>query len=452
MRVPVRYFLSLAAAASLAGCEPDFSDEAPVQSAGSLDLSRYVAIGDDFTAGVANRSLSRAGQEYSFPNLLARQFRLLGGGEFVQPLLGPDERTGGFVLTGFTGQNQALLGMGPVTFLDSVRLNAGSPCSELQYQFPRWSDAGRIPNNLGIPNLKLSQLNIAGLGNEVNQGTSGYNAFYERILPLNSDRTYFSLIRAARPTFVTVSFGMGDLMTFIQSGGSCGSPLPSGSTLTAPLGRLADSLIAIPSLRGAFLGLPFASNLPLLSTTISSLNKKLGRTDTTSMFVLNSTGAVTRTVYNDVILLPMVSRIGRMENATGQPATAPFGLDPANPLRDQDVVSDRNISDLNGRINANNSINTVLKQKAAASGGRFIYLDLGTFYLNLAKGAYINGVSYNSDPVTGGVYNYDGYTFSPRGNALLANAIIDLLADSDKSFGVKVPLLDVNQFPATPLP
>src|ERR1051325_5578705 len=77
--------IAAAAELSLAGCKPHM--DAPVASAGNLDFSRYVAVGNSLTAGYSDGSLYRSGQERSYPAILAAQFAMVGGGEFRQPLL-----------------------------------------------------------------------------------------------------------------------------------------------------------------------------------------------------------------------------------------------------------------------------------------------------------------------------------------------------------------------------
>ena len=46
------------------------SQDTPTPST-NFDVSRYVAVGDSYTAGLSNGGLTRASQDYSFPNLLA---------------------------------------------------------------------------------------------------------------------------------------------------------------------------------------------------------------------------------------------------------------------------------------------------------------------------------------------------------------------------------------------
>jgi lysophospholipase L1-like esterase len=64
-------------AAGFASCEPEFENEVNANyTSGDADFSTYVAVGNSLTAGYMDGTVSRVGQTYSFPNLLAQKFAL----------------------------------------------------------------------------------------------------------------------------------------------------------------------------------------------------------------------------------------------------------------------------------------------------------------------------------------------------------------------------------------
>src|SRR3954470_17725500 len=70
---------------------------------GSANFTNYLAIGDNYTAGYSDNSLTVTGQLNSYPERLFEQFLLVGAqGPFVQPLLNSDH--------GFPGPKK-ILGM-----------------------------------------------------------------------------------------------------------------------------------------------------------------------------------------------------------------------------------------------------------------------------------------------------------------------------------------------------
>ncbi len=92
----------------LTACEEDspiVKDEpTPIEyTAGSADFTKYVAVGNSLTAGFSDNALFRDGQEASFPNMLAANFALVGGGEFTIPYMA--DNLGGATIGGENDAN-----------------------------------------------------------------------------------------------------------------------------------------------------------------------------------------------------------------------------------------------------------------------------------------------------------------------------------------------------------
>lgn len=447
----MRFRLFLVLAAGLASCEPA-TDDVPAPVASSLDFSRYVAVGDDYTAGVANGALTAQSQAYSFPNLLAQQLKRVGGGEFVQPLAAEGERFGaGLRLFNLTDRNLPLLEAVPSTFVAADTLNSGTACAELRYQFPRWGGAGTaLPNNLGVPGLRVQDISKSGVGNAANRMAADYNPYLERLLPANDDRTYVQVVKAARPTFFTLWMGMSDIATYLRSGGTCGATV-TAAQLQSKVFPLIDSLLATGA-SGVIGTLPVPnSGLAISRLTQTRLNQRLGRPDTFPIFIVEN-GVATRMLGKDAVLLPVAGRVGRNETATGQPAAAPLGS-ADNPLRDEDVLTEGELRLLGVAIsNFNTALINTYNRKNAAVRTSVVGLDDFFFKIN-SNGVLIDGVLYTGDPVTGGFFGYDGISLTPRGNALVVNRIIEVLNKSTASagFDTHIPGLDANNYPAMPL-
>ncbi len=72
---------------------------APVNyTSGTADFSNYVAVGNSITAGYSDNALFIDGQTNSFPNMLAGNFALAGGGAFTTPFMA--DNLGGATLGG----------------------------------------------------------------------------------------------------------------------------------------------------------------------------------------------------------------------------------------------------------------------------------------------------------------------------------------------------------------
>lgn len=69
-------------------CKPELDSFEP--TAGNADFSKYVALGNSLTSGYRDGDLIKSAQEVSYPNIIAGQLKLVGGGEFTQPLMYDD--------------------------------------------------------------------------------------------------------------------------------------------------------------------------------------------------------------------------------------------------------------------------------------------------------------------------------------------------------------------------
>src|ERR1700752_3558744 len=66
-------------------CKPNI--KTPAANKGQVDATRFVTVGNSITSGFADGALYAEGQQNSFANLLANQLKLIGGGNFTQPLM-----------------------------------------------------------------------------------------------------------------------------------------------------------------------------------------------------------------------------------------------------------------------------------------------------------------------------------------------------------------------------
>ena len=159
MKNIIKLFIGLVAI-GFVSCDADF--ENPVTdngfyTSGTADLSKYVAVGNSLTAGYADGALYITGQNNSYPNIMAEQFALAGGGEFTQPLM--DDNTGGLLLGGAQiTANRFVLAVDANGNPGPVRL-VGMPTTDVAT-----SVAGPY-NNMGVPGAKSFHLSAPGYGN-----------------------------------------------------------------------------------------------------------------------------------------------------------------------------------------------------------------------------------------------------------------------------------------------
>src|ERR1041385_3327516 len=85
--------------------QPTTTPVTPVTpSKGNADFTKFVAIGNSLAAGYQAGALFTAGQDNSFPAMMATQFKLVGGGDFNQPTInsvnGYSGNVGGVLMLG----------------------------------------------------------------------------------------------------------------------------------------------------------------------------------------------------------------------------------------------------------------------------------------------------------------------------------------------------------------
>lgn len=207
-------------AAGFVSCEPEFENDVNADySAGDADFTTYVAVGNSLTAGFMDGTVSRVGQTYSFPNLLAQKFALVGGGEFTQPSYADDvNNLGGLMLGGmpiefFTGDNE---------FKTRLVIDAsqGRPENIVGTSTIEVSNINEGPyNNMGVPGAKSFHLGFPNYGNIAGVAIGASNPYFVRMAS-NPSATVLSDAMAKNPTFFTNWIGGNDVLSYATGGGA----------------------------------------------------------------------------------------------------------------------------------------------------------------------------------------------------------------------------------------
>ena len=207
----------------LTACEAELDnpiEDGGVYTSGSVDFSNYVAVGNSLTSGYADGALYITGQQNSFPNILAGQFALVGGGEFTQPLV--DDNLGGLLLGAGNQitENRFVLNATPITIevngvekdtfeLGPVRLS-GTPTTDITNIL-----SGPF-NNMGVPGAKSFHLVAPGYGNIANLPAA--NPYFVRFAS-SPNATVIADAVAQSPSFFSLWIGNNDILSYATSGG-----------------------------------------------------------------------------------------------------------------------------------------------------------------------------------------------------------------------------------------
>ncbi|MEX0361773.1 MAG: G-D-S-L family lipolytic protein, partial [Allomuricauda sp.] len=211
------YALLLPVLGLMVACEND--DEAaivtpdpdPIEyTSGSANFANYVAVGNSLTAGFSDNALFESGQAASFPNMLATQFALAGGGNFNIPFMADD--LGGATLGGnpILGNRLILLftpdGPAPTP-------KSGTGTTEISTKL-----SGSF-NNMGVPGSKSYELLAPGYGSVTGVGLGTANPYFARFSS-GEDATVIGDAVAQAPTFFTLWTGANDILLYATNGGS----------------------------------------------------------------------------------------------------------------------------------------------------------------------------------------------------------------------------------------
>ena len=447
--------LGMASGLLLTACAPGQDTPTP---ATVIDASRYVAVGDSYTAGLSNGGLTHASQDYSFPNQLAQQFsRANASATFSQPYLDG------------SGSGYLMLVDLPATGLPRVRRVAGqavlrtviSPAAcggpDTVRLLARSATAGTLPQNLGVPGLQLIQIETTGLGNAANATPGGaFNPYFERLLPAADSRTYLQAVTtgSASATFFTYFLGLDNLLPYLRSGGECG--LPNTAVLNANARKVLNVLTS-GGHAGIIARLPTLTNLPLLRlgrglALQSRLQASFG--DTARVYIEDPFNYGPAQVISDAdyVLATALPRLGQRTPVVvnGTTLQLPYGRDIRNPVRDADVL-DKNELAISNRVVTDH--NTYLEEQLAVLYKMPIALDNkrtldsnAAFPNFVGESILVNGVTYSAEPVRGNFFSLDFYSLTPRGNALLANTFILAI---NTAYRANIPAIEVNKLPTS---
>lgn len=212
-----------------ASCEPEFENEVNANyTSGDANFSSYVAIGNSLTAGFMDGTVSRGSQMNSYPNLLAQQFALVGGGVFTQPSYADDvNNLGGLMLGGLpieylTGTNEFptrrvldATQLNPDLTRGAVEIIAGTSTIEVSHPLQKTAY-----NNMGVPGAKsFHLLSTLGYGNVAGVALGNANPYFVR----HATSTTASVLGDAMlkaPTFFTNWIGSNDVLAYATGGGT----------------------------------------------------------------------------------------------------------------------------------------------------------------------------------------------------------------------------------------
>ncbi|WP_264535493.1 G-D-S-L family lipolytic protein [Flavobacterium sp. N1736] len=238
----------------------DSADGLPLTS-GSANFSKYVALGNSLTSGFSDGALFKKGQEGAYTNILAQQFKLVGGGEFKIPYT--NDNIGGLL---FGGQfNPAF---GPRLYFNGTAPVpvTGTPTTEVLN--PAIAAAGPY-NNTGVPGAKSFHLLSPTYGDPAGLAGGTANPYYVRFAP-NGTTSVLAYAMSQTPTFFSLWIGNNDVLGYATSGGDGTNPITpvsgaAGVGFDGTYGALVTTLTSAGA-KGVVANIPYVTSIPFFKT------------------------------------------------------------------------------------------------------------------------------------------------------------------------------------------
>lgn len=455
-----------------------------VYTSGTANFSNYVAVGNSITAGYSDAALFIDGQTNSYPNMLAENFALAGGGDFNIPFMA--DNLGGATLGG-----QPILGNRLI-----LDFSSGSP-APVPVSGTGTTEISNVLsgsfNNMGVPGAKSFHLVAPGYGNVAGVAAGLANPYYARFAS-SPNATIIGDAAVQNPTFFTLWIGNNDVLGFAASGGSgvdqTGNLDPStygGSDITDPnvFANVYNGLLQTLTANGAdgvVVNLPDVKAIPYFTTvphnpipldqaTADLVNGAYaayngGLAQLQGLGFISAEELAQRTISfsagegNAVVIIDedLTDLTGinpaliNMRQATAEDLVVLLGLnfigtlanpqDPTSingvavPLADQWVLTPEEQL-------AVETATTAYNQTIAALATQYdlALVDVNSYQNEIAtQGAPLSDGSVVTDEfATGGGFSLDGVHPAPRGSALLANAIIEAI---NAKYGSNLPGVD----------
>ena len=478
----------------LMACEEDSTpiDNTPdpvEYTAGTADFSKYVAVGNSLTAGFSDNALFRAGQEASFPNMLAADFALVGGGSFEIPYMA--DNLGGATINGETDLNMdgspdignrlilAFAASGPAPTPVS-----GQGSTEITNKL-----TGPF-NNMGVPGSKSYELLAPGYGSLAGLAIGAANPYFVRFSSSES-ATVIGDAAAQGASFFSLWTGANDILLYATGGGAgmdqTGNFDPSTyarNDLTDPqvfAGSL-DAILQAMTANGAdgvIANLPNVTDIPYFTTvpynpvpldgaTADLLNGAYnaynqGLLLAQSFMLIDADEVAKRTISfsagasnavvildedltdltgvdpglinmrqatpEDLLVLTSSTFIGTLANPADP--TSINGV--AIPLADKWVLTPEEQELTENALDAYNQ--TI---QALATAYNLAFVDANALLNDLKTTGFVqnDGSVVTATFATGGGFSLDGVHPSPRGYAILANAFIKAI---NEKYGSNLP-------------
>jgi hypothetical protein len=398
---------ALFAAALVAGCSKISPITGPGVKPGSLDLSKYVALGTSLAAGYESGGIVERHQAFSYANQFAR---VIGNVPFDRYTIDQDG-----INTPGTGPLLNLNSLSPL-IISTVGHTMGTPGNQA---------LATDYHNLGVSSAVITDVADSS---SYYGGPNVHSAHFQWVVRHRG--RIIDAVGRIQPTLISFEYGANEILGPATSGtDNLGFFAPA--TWTAILHATLDGLHAVaPNAQAAIINVPDPTDLPFFHTF--------------SWITLNDLGAPTPLIGSSGPLTPgslvLLTAAESLAVGTGFPVNCHSYVTgaPGNgrPLPDRFVLTPAEISNLQADVQ---TYNNAIATEASARGWAVADLH-GLFKQVAANGVVVAGQTYTATYITGGIFGLDGVHPSDLGYGLIANNLIDAV---NARYGAVIPHVDL---------
>ncbi|KPH11624.1 G-D-S-L family lipolytic protein [Chryseobacterium sp. ERMR1:04] len=495
-------------------CEHEFDTDVKdvVVSKGEADFTKYISLGNSLTSGYRDGALYADGQNESYPSMIAQQMKLVGGGDFKQPLM-PDNNGGLLLNLGGTTNLQIA---STKLYIDSFI--AGSPDIKNANNNVATTLTNTVLtgpfNNMGVPGAKVAHLLADGYGNVQGVALGTANPYFVRFASTPTT-SVIKDFKAQSPTFFSLWIGNNDALLYALAGADSSVETLTPPALFAQYYNALIAEIATTNAKGVIANIPSVTSIPSLTTiptnpltasvlgggnvaagnaNIDNLNtnlygplsqiltavgagsriKLLSKTEANPLLIKDEslpdlkvqiTAAATASGNPQLVALAtyLGATYGQARQAkTGDlvPLTSKAAIGSTEPTA-LAALSARGIaypfadkyilipSEITEINTAIDAYNVTIKAAAASKGYAFVDANKKMNELGTQSGVSWDGVRYTAKFVTGGAFSLDGVHLTGRGYAIIANEFIKSINATYKS---SLPQVNANNYSGVKFP
>jgi hypothetical protein len=440
-------------------------------SANGLDFSNFVSVGNSLTAGYADGALYTSGQENSIPNIMATQFKTVGGGTFKQPLIGTNDGVGFQPIPGglycytkrvlYYTVDKDCYGNPVVPEIKSIKpgfVSNPDQATLLQQLFAPSTVTGPY-NNMGVPGATLQTLFMPGYGSQYG------NPYFTRFAT-SPGTTILADAIAQQPSFFYLWIGNNDVLASALAGTD--QMMTPADTFAKYYPMAAGALMASAKKpKGVIANLPYVTSIPFFTTISQKLPWNGVPLDATQAAQLNGLyalqghpeivwkaglnpfvykkedGTLAQLQEGDLFLLTLPTDSIKCRGM-GIADTTKHPMPYIYPIPGKYVLDKSEQANLKARTDEFNA--TIYK---VATENNLAIADMNGYLKQFASGMVFDGIKMSTAFVSGGLFSTDGVHLNPRGNCVTANFFIQAI---NSKYGSTIPQANVTNYPGLTFP